>query len=323
MMTGYSNDNGAGAAAGGGYYGNNGGGGGMGPPGVGPPGLGPGRGGEGMSTLDPMMGGGGPFSYDLMRQGSAESSYSHPSSEMSITDAQPYDSGGDVRGGYLSGGGLDYGSDGMGGGGGVGMGPGGGGMMGGGGGGGGRMYSRESEAHALLCLERVRTKSVAFAVRTNVMYEGGQEDDSPVPGSAVSFGIGDFLHIYEKYDVNWWIGRIVKESCDIGFIPSPAKLEQLILQQAPIGPQPGGGKASKKSMSATNIQVSERVDSLAHFPCVVTMKQMLQIGKCFSKNKCVITSIFRSWPTLGAAPRPRPAWTWTRTATGWAPAVSG
>ena len=114
------------------------------------------------------------------------------------------------------------------------------------------MYSRDAEANALVCLERARGKPVAFAVRTNILYDGGHDDDSPVHGSAVSFGVGDFLHIYEKFDVNWWIGRIVKEGCDIGFIPSPYKLEQLILQQAPVG------KASKKSQSIGNIQVRRR-----------------------------------------------------------------
>jgi len=88
---------------------------------------------------------------------------------------------------------------------------------------------------ALEALTRAHVRPVAFAVKTNVMYDGSLDEESPVHGSAVSFKIGDYLHIFEKFDANWWVGRKVKENADIGFVPSPDRLEQLILQKAPVG----------------------------------------------------------------------------------------
>lgn len=113
---------------------------------------------------------------------------------------------------------------------------------------------------------------VAFAVRTNLTFNGFHDDDSPIHGKAVTFRARDCLHVKAKYNEDWWIGRVVKVDAPIGFIPAPAKLKKLAEEAtSQMGIiKKGGGKDDKKlkppDQQLENTENMGSIESLATIP---------------------------------------------------------
>ncbi|KAM4557252.1 voltage-dependent L-type calcium channel subunit beta-2b isoform 2-T2 [Fundulus diaphanus] len=149
------------------------------------------------------------------------------------------------------------------------------------------------ERNAQVQLEKAKYKPVAFAVRCNFSYTPADDDNVPVPGHAVTFEAKDFLHVKEKFNNEWWIGRPVKEDGVVGFVPSPVNLETILIRREVQARKAAKALASKAASQSTqdmnskkytppsqaNQQVKKKPgEQVAMYDVVPTMRPVVLMG---------------------------------------------
>uniref|UniRef100_A0A665X4T9 Calcium channel, voltage-dependent, beta 2b n=1 Tax=Echeneis naucrates TaxID=173247 RepID=A0A665X4T9_ECHNA len=95
------------------------------------------------------------------------------------------------------------------------------------------------------------------------------DDNVPVPGQAVTFEARDFLHVKEKFNNDWWIGRPVKEDGVVGFIPSPVNLETILIRRE---------VQARKAAKALANKAAAQGEQVAMYDVVPTMRPVVLMG---------------------------------------------
>uniref|UniRef100_A0A8B9R810 Calcium channel, voltage-dependent, beta 2b n=1 Tax=Astyanax mexicanus TaxID=7994 RepID=A0A8B9R810_ASTMX len=138
--------------------------------------------------------------------------------------------------------------------------------------------TEEKEKNAQVQLDKAKFKPVAFAVRTNYTYTPADDDNVPIPGHGVSFEAKDFLHVKEKFNNDWWIGRPVKEGGEVGFIPSPVNLETILIRREVQARKAAKALANKAASAAKDDMNAKKGEQLAAYDVVPSMRPVVLMG---------------------------------------------
>lgn len=133
-------------------------------------------------------------------------------------------------------------------------------------------------SEALVRIENAQSKPVAFAVRANIFFYGVPCDDCPASGNQVTFEARDYIHIKEKYSTDWWIGRLVREGCELGFVPSAAKLEQIRAGKGKKNPLRAGADGRENSGQKKRTFFKRSASQISPYDVVPNSRPIILVG---------------------------------------------